>query len=323
MKTNISPFGPTRQAITTTGIILAASLFVPASHAQLFYTGTGTDPGIISFGVTPYGAPVPGVPTYIANNFSGLNDILSSPGGTFLTANPIIANNIFSIANTTPMVGFQTGGGNANGNFGSGSISISGPAAGYALSDSGPGGGSASYGIASWDASFSTGSLGVATFGAYLSIGGSFTAVGEAGIAALRIHISDTRGKFGAGGVDLPQLVLADSLIGANTYSSVALGGSGAAILNDGFGNFQGLAIDNVGVLPFNDTISAIVTLTIYADPMSIESILPDPSLIDATGTTLPTEGIIMTPEPATSALAGVGILLASFAVKARRRTTN
>jgi hypothetical protein len=308
------------RAMLFVGVALTAFLFQSAVHAQLIYTGAGTDPGAISFGVSGYGLPQPGVPTYIANNFDGLNDILASPGGTFLTANPVVANNIFSIANTAPMFGFQAGGGNANGNFGSGSISITGPGVQYALSDSGAGGGSASYGIASWDASFSTGAAGANNFGAYLSIGGSLTAVGEAGVAALRIHISDTGGVFGAGGVDLAPMVLANSLVGVNTYSWVALGGSGAAMLTDAFGNFRGLAIDNVGALPAFDTISAIATLTIYADPMSIDSIAPDLTLIDATGTTLPSDGIAMVPEPAAPLLAGAGLLAALIARKVHRR---
>ena len=291
-------------------VMLVAAIGGPlAVEAQLNYVGAGADAGAISFGVTSYGAPAPGVPTYIANNFSGLNDILSSPGGTYLTANPVIANNILSIANNVPMFGFQTGGGNVNGNFGSSSIGINGPTVSFNISDSGPAGGSASYGIASWNASFTTGAAGVNNFGAFLSIAGSLTAVGQAGVAALRIHISDTGGVFGAAGVDLGQMVLADSLVGINHVSFVADGGSGAAMLTDSFGNFRGLAIDNVGALPANDNISATATLTIYADPMSFDGYDPtlDSALISATGTTLPTSGITGVPEPTTPLLAAFG----------------
>ncbi|MEJ0091421.1 MAG: hypothetical protein WDM80_16960 [Limisphaerales bacterium] len=101
--------------------MLTAAVVSPlAVNAQLNYIGAGTDAGVISFGRHGYGLPQPGIPTYIGNNFSGLNDVLSSPGGTFLTANPVIANNILSIAGNTPMFGFQIGGGNGNGAFGSG-----------------------------------------------------------------------------------------------------------------------------------------------------------------------------------------------------------
>jgi len=305
-----------------TPVMLVAAMGSPlAVKGQLNYVGAGADTGAISFGVTGYGAPVPGVPTYIGNNFSGLNDVLSSPGGTFLTANPVIANNILSIGNTVPFFGFQVGGGNVNGNFGSGAIGINGPTVAFNISDSGPGGGSASYGIASWNASFTTGAAGVNNFGAFLSIAGSLNAIGQAGVAALRIHISDTGGAFGAGGVNLGQMVLADSLVGLNTVSFVALGGSGAAMLTDAFGNFRGLAIDNVGALPANDNILATATLTIYADPMSFEGYDPtfDSALISATGTTLPTSGITAAPEPTTSLLAAFGGLTLMLLKQFRR----
>jgi hypothetical protein len=296
-------------------VMLAAAMGSPfAAKAQLNYIGGGVDAGAISFGVTGYGAPTPGIPTYIANNFSGLNDILSSPGGTFLTANPVIANNILSIANNVPLFGFQIGGGNGNGAFGSGIIGINGPSVAFGISDVGAGGGSASYGIGSWDATFLTGPLGVNNFGAFLSIAGNLPALNSAGVASLQIHMSDTAGVFGGGGINLAPMVLANSLVGFNglgvpIYSFVALGGSGAAMLADSFGNFRGLSIDNLGALPAGDTISAIATLTIYADPMSFSGYDPidDTALISATGTTLPTSGITGVPEPTTTLLAAFG----------------
>jgi hypothetical protein len=307
------------------GLLLAALISPLVASAQLNYIGAGVDAGAISFGVTGYGAPVPGIPTFIPNNFSGLNDVLSSPGGTFQTANPVVGNNILSIGGIVPMFGFQVGGGNGNGAFGSGNIFINGPNVSFGISDVVPGSGSASYGIGSWDATFLTGPLGVNNFGAFLSIAGNLPALNSAGAASLQIHLSDTAGVFG-GGINLAPMVLANSIVGFDgfgvpIYSFVALGGSGAAMLADSFGNFRGLSIDNLGALPAGDTISAIATLTIYADPMSFTGYDPvfDTELINATGTTLPTDGITATPEPTSLALTGLGSLAALWFARFRR----
>src|SRR5947209_11626800 len=94
-----------------------------SAFANLIDTGAT---GGISFGVAPYGgAPNVGGPTYIANNITGRNDILTSPGlgtlGGYLTANPVIANNIFSVGpENFPIGATQTGGGNGNGAVGTG-----------------------------------------------------------------------------------------------------------------------------------------------------------------------------------------------------------
>ena len=220
------------------------------------------------------------------------------------------------------MFGFQVGGGNGNGAFGSGIIGINGPTVSFNIRDSGPAGGSASHGIASWNASFNYGrSRGEQFRSIFVRRGQSEVPLAQAGVAALRIHISDTGGVFRVGGVDLGQMVLADSLVNLNNVFFVALGGSGAAMLMDAFGNFRGLAIDNVGALPANDNILATATLTIYADPMSLDGYDPtfDTSLISATGTTLPTSGISAVPEPTAPLLAAFGGLILMLLKKSRR----
>ena len=70
------------------------------AYAIPAYTGGN---GGISFGVSSYGgAPNIGGPTFIPNNFTGLNDILSSPGlgtlGGYLTANPDLPERRFNCA---------------------------------------------------------------------------------------------------------------------------------------------------------------------------------------------------------------------------------
>ncbi len=101
--------------------ICAPIFFISVSgFAAPIYTG-GT--GAISMGVAPYGgAPNVGGPTYIANNFTGLNDILSSPGlgtlGGYLTASPVLANNIATTGVVAlPVALAQAGGGNGAGSL--------------------------------------------------------------------------------------------------------------------------------------------------------------------------------------------------------------
>ena len=99
------------------GFLFASAMilapFVPAKGAssiQRWYRA-------VSFGVAPYGgARNVGGPTYIADNVTGRNDILTSPGlgtlGGYLTASPVVANSIASYAGALPLVEFQVGGGN-------------------------------------------------------------------------------------------------------------------------------------------------------------------------------------------------------------------
>src|SRR5436305_1864998 len=122
-----------------TAILFALS--APASAGLIFSGGTGA----ISMGVSPYGgAPNVGGPTYIADNVTGRNDVLTSPGlgtqGGYLTASPVLGNNIFSLGGALPLSGLQVGGGNGTGPFGSGAAGETGPTVAFALADSGPGG---------------------------------------------------------------------------------------------------------------------------------------------------------------------------------------
>lgn len=299
-------------------IKISLAIFLAAFSAQAVPVYTGGIGGV-SFGVTPYGLPVPGTPTYILNNFNGRFDILSSPGGTFLTANPVVANNIASFGpGPLPGFGTWTGGGNGWGPFGSSTIAINGPQIGYNITDTAPGSGSASYAIGTWSATFNEPAGYVGGYGTYLSISGSVPAIGNAAVAALRTHITSANPAspfFNGGlGIELPQLVLANSQTGLGVFSFVALGGSGAAMLTDIFGNFRGLAINNFGIaIPAGDVFTAESTLTIYADPAMIFDLDPltDPALMAAVGVPLPQFGVVQAPEPATGSLLAVGFLVA------------
>jgi hypothetical protein len=301
--------------------------------------------GAISFGVAPYGgAPNVGGPTYIADNITGRNDILTSPGlgtlGGYLTASPVISNNIASYGGALPLAATQTGGGNGAGAFGTGVAQNSGADMAFALSDSGPGGGSASYIVSAANYTFTDvgAPIGIGTtYGAYLSIAGAVPLVGNADVASLRVHISDTAGVFGAGGTDLPQLVLAISRNGAGAgignYNIVTIGGvaggNAGLILDNGVnGAFRALAVDNLALaaaIPVGDILSVSTALTAYSDPASFDSIFPEtePDLLNLTGPlaeiSLADTPTAATPEPSTVLLlAGALMALPGFRKRLR-----
>jgi hypothetical protein len=301
----------------------------PARAGLVFNGGNGA----ISFGVAPYGgAPNVGGPTYIPDNVTGRNDILTSPGlgtlGGYLTASPVIANNIASYAGPLPLFASQTGGGNASGAFGSAFMSNLGSQVGLTLADSGPGGGSASYSIGAGNTTYTVVGAPIAggsTYGAYLTMAGSVPLIGNADVEALRVHISDTAGVFGAGGTDLPQLVLAISRNGAGAgignYNIVTIGGvaggNAALILDNGVtGSFRALAVDNQALgapLPVGDILSVSFGLTAYADPANFHTFDPSFSddLLNLTGP-LPGISLVSTPTPSSPAPepASIGLMV-------------
>jgi hypothetical protein len=324
------------------GLTLVAAT-TPARAGLVFNGGNGA----ISFGVAPYGgAPNVGGPTYIADNVTGRNDILTSPGlgtlGGYLTASPVIANNIASYGGALPLRAFQNGGGNGAGAFGSGSMANLGTTVGLNLADSGPGGGSASYAIGAGNTTYTVVGAPIAagsTYGAYLTMGGSVPLVGNADVESLRVHVSDTAGVFGAGGTDLPQLVLAISRNGAGAgignYNIVTIGGvaggNAGLILDNGVtGAFRALAVDNQALaapLPVGDILSVSYALTAYTDPASIEMFDPtfgNDDLLNLTGP-LPTDVTFVSsaavPEPSSIVMMALGVLsVGGFHVSRRLR---
>ncbi len=313
-----------------------------SGYADAIYSG-GT--GIIAMGVAPYGgAPNVGAPTYIANNFTGRNDILTSPGlgtlGGYLTASPVTANNIFSLGpQAAPLGATQTGGGNGSGAFGSGVGFDGGSFANFSLADSGAGGGSASYMIISGDSTYNVNGAAVAagtSYGSYIGIGGAVPLVGNADVVSLMVHYSDTAGVFGAGGTDAPQEILAISRNGAGAlignYNIVTKGGDAGAnaglILDNGVtGAFRALAVDSDvlgAALPVGDVITVLWTLTAFSDPASIDSIDFSQDLLNLAGP-LPTDLFMdvnasTAPEPATPLLIASGLV--AIWLYRRRSTT-
>lgn len=315
------------RTVQLAALVLPIALTSPLSAAPILTGATGG----ISMGVAPYGAPIDnGAPTYIPNNFTGRNDILSSPGlgtlGGYQTANPVIANNIASIGpGALPATLTQVGGGNAAGAFGAASAINAGNVMGFALADSGAGGGTASYLISTAELNFTdvAGTAAGTTYGAYMALGGAVPLVGNADVAALMIHIDDSAGVFGVGGENLPQLVMAISRNGAGSglgnYNIVLDGQSTALIVTNGaLGTFNAAVIDNLvlpAALPAGDLLTVSATLTAYSDPASFDTIDLTPDLLSLTGP-LPSFSFVSTevvPEPATvllvcGALAALGL---------------
>src|SRR5262249_14244749 len=130
---------------------------------------------------------------------------------------------------------------------------------------------------------------------------------------------------FGAGGMDLPQLVLAISRNGAGAgignYNIVTIGGVGggnaALILDDGVnGLFRALAVDNLvlpALLPLGDVVSGSYGLPGYAHPAPFDRFDPitAPDLLALTGP-LPSDTLVgsaAVPEPASIVMMSLGLV--------------
>src|SRR5262245_28459713 len=320
---------------------------VPSAHALTQFVNAN---GGISMGVAPLGPPVsPGVPTYLLNNFNGRTDILTNPG-IGLTANPSIPNNTLSVGPLAwgpgqYIFGFQNGGGNINGPFGSGAAYITGPQFGYRLADGGvPGGVSSSYEIMSWDANFNqlVGAP-VGTIGTFISMRGRVPLNQDLAMISLRTRLIGTGGAP-IGNHEVPGLILAVERTGPATYNALALqdnvnGGAGATPMPGGWailinaltGDFRALAYNvfpDLGVadgfaIPTGAQFQARVTATVYADPASIDYLDPFApenadllaAALNSSGTPVPFPidtllgSTRVIPEPATISLVVIGVV--------------
>lgn len=323
--------GLVRRAPVLAAVVVVGLISSEPARAALVYTGSNNS--VIVLGATKYGAGN-GTPQWIHNVNSGLNDILSSPGGTFGVANPVIGNNVAGIGPAAYGPGvFQflthTGGVSGDGSpFGSGAGVIYGPAASFALTDATPGGGgSASYGIETWNSFYTQTTAYNGTFGTYLAIGGNVGIPGSSAVAAVQTEVTVTPIGGPATTYVFAPLILAVANNGALGYSYVALSAanalSGAAIVaNRATGAFSGLAIDNYAAsFSAGSRIAVTSTLTFYADPASISVSTPDLSLLP--GLSLPGEsfGGSSVPEPSSMIMGGTALLAVSVFGWLRRRT--
>jgi hypothetical protein len=311
---------------------IAVSWLCSAGPARAALVYTGSNNSAISFGATNYGGGAQITPKWIPDNVTGLNDILASPGGTFQLANPVVGNNVASVGPAAYGPGVSqflnwTGGVAplSGAPFGTGSAAIYGPAATFALTDATPGGGgTASYGIETWNSYYTQTTAYHGTFGTFLSIGGNVGLANSSAVAALQTEVYVT-----SGGVTTPYafapLILAIGNVGGGLYSYVALSQanalSGAAVIvNPLTGGFSGLAIDNYAAnFAAGSTIKVTSTLTFYADPASIDVITPDLSLLP--GLSLPGESFGgSVPEPGSVVMGGTAMLALSLLGWMRRR---
>jgi hypothetical protein len=283
--------------------LMAATSLAVAQTANAISVFNGGN-GVISFGVANIAGPVgAGVPTYLANNFTGRNDILLNPG-IGQSAYATIANNTTSIGPVAWGPGqfifnVQNGGGNINGAFGSGAAAIVGGQFGYRLADGGiPGGTSASYEIMTWNANFTqAGAAALGTTGTYITMGGFLPANQDLALVSLRTKLVGNS----IGVVEVPGLVLAVERGLGNTYSTVAIqdnfnGGAGATAMPGGWatiidnavtGKFRAVAYNVFGDLglldglsiPNGEIFTAQITATVFADPASVEMF--DPISVD------------------------------------------
>jgi hypothetical protein len=320
----IGPRGLARLVFAT----IAAFALIPneAARAALVYTGTNNS--AISFGATTYGGGAQGTPKWIANNVTGLNDILASPGGTFQLAHPVISNNVASIGPAAFGPGTNqflnwTGGVSGDGSpFGTGAATIYGPSATFALTDATPGGGgTASYGIETWNSYYTQTTAYHGTFGTYLSIGGNIAIPGSSAVAALQTEVYVTSGGVTTPYVFTP-LILAIGNTGGTSYTYVYDSASGAKLRYNALtGAFSGLAIDSYAAnFAAGSTIKVTSTLTFYADPASISVTAPDLSLLP--GSSLPGEsfGAASVPEPGSIVTGSTALIVLSVLGWARRR---
>lgn len=294
--------------LATRIFFLSGLTCLPLLAVPVYQFGTGS----IVYGVAPYGGAPVAQSSYIPNNFNGLTDVLTSPGGGYLTASPVIANNIdeSGIANLPVFFG-AAGGSNGFGNFGLGLTAINGPAVGFALVDANPDGiGAASYSIATWTSTWVENAGYNGAIGAWLAASGTFGSGVSAGALSLRVRVQSA----GLGIIDFPELVLAPRANGP------CFGING--IVTCAGNSFSGGAITSQNVnIPLNDVLTVFATLTAIADPMHIEIIdinsLDNQLLADLLTQQgpIPVATVVsgnpnLIPEPSTWALALLGLLV-------------
>jgi hypothetical protein len=245
----------------------------------VYVAGSGS--GALSYGVSNFGAVGGLGTTYIPNNVTGRVDVLSNAGYNTNSFFPTVANNIRSWAGPLPGAAQQFGGANGNGPFGAGNVSLTPELFRFKLADA-AGGISASFAVASTSSTFTDPAGTAAGWGTFLAFGGTMPDLDDGFAVSLRTFISsqNLNSPF-FGGLDLPQLVLTSERVGQLLYAGGAYAGFGAIagqfniqIDNPLTGQFRAFASNSVPLaIPAGDTYTVTSTLTLMADPMSMESL--------------------------------------------------
>lgn len=285
-------------------------------QAQLVYTGNGT--GQIEFSGQPvftYG----GInPLWGPDGFTGGNDILVSPGGTFNGINYVNPN--LSGTGVVPLgagINWTAAPGNDNGIlFGGGSIALTPTAVRYSVVETAAG--NVSVGIGAESSTFTVGAGGVGpTIGTYLSLDGLLN-VNSAISASLVTYIDDiTTGHQ----VTIAELLAATGTGTANKFvvltgqtGSLVSGVNGWFQFGNGGTTYTGFAATAVpNFLNVGDNVQISSVLTEAADPDATINSDPQPSNLN--GVTLPSTLLFDTqavPEPGMFSLlaGGLSVLL-------------
>ena len=292
------------------GLLAFTAFFLP-SHLQSAVILTAAMGGI-SYGVAPYGAPSQPTPIFSFDTNTGFFDILSSPGGGFLTANATAGNNISETGEQnilgSVLEASQLGGTNGLGNFGYGQGDVTNNAIGdVAVSDSGPGGGTLSYGIFNTIDTFKQVGAFNGTIGVVLPIAGVVPFVNSASAASLIETVTDL-----TTGVVTGVPIAAIGIAGNGRTSLV--GNAGTALVTRGTA-FSALAVSTTNAnFADGDMLQVATVFTVFADPSSLDVTSIDPSLLEMSGAVLPGEQFAQltpSPEPGAFLLAAAPLVFA------------
>jgi hypothetical protein len=293
--------------------VLAFSAFSLLGNLQAGVMLTAAMGGI-SFGVAPYGAPSQATPIFTFDNVTGFFDILASPGGGFLTANASAVNNLFETGEQnilgSVLEASQLGGNNGLGTFGYGQGDVTNNFIGdVSLSDSGPGGGTLSYGIFNTVDTFKQVGAFNGTIGVVLPIAGVVPFVNSASAASLIETVTDL-----TTGVVTGVPITAIGVAGNGRTSLV--GSAGTALVTRG-NAFSALAVSTTNAnFADGDMLQVATVFTVFADPSSLDVTGIDPSLLEMSGATLPDEQFAQltpAPEPGTILLGLAPLALVLF----------
>jgi PEP-CTERM motif len=252
-------------------------------------------------------------------------------------ASPVVGNNVAETPNgglapggvsiATPYVFSNVGGIGAlsGAPFGTGITLNSGPAVGFALTDTTAGCCTASYMITSWDADYTVNAGGLNAFNAYLGITGTNLTSNDAAVASLVVGYSINGGAYQF----LTDMLVAEAGNCNDVRTGDATAEINAACTNGGNGGaFAAAAVDAVNGLGLvnGNTIDFESTLTVYADPADFDSINSSLDGLLLSELNLSASNILIgddafaTPEPGTLFLLGAGI--ASIGLLRRRKAS-